>query len=46
MNQGVDAKIISERLGHGSVTTTMNIYANVLRTQIRQLLINSNSFFI
>jgi integrase len=32
INQGVHAKIISERLGHGSITTTMNIYGHALRT--------------
>ncbi|WP_245700224.1 tyrosine-type recombinase/integrase [Paenibacillus glacialis] len=31
INQGVHAKIISERLGHGSITTTMNIYGHALR---------------
>lgn len=32
INQGVHAKIISERLGHGSIMTTMNIYGHALRT--------------
>lgn len=32
INQGVHAKIISERLGHGSITTTMNIYGHALRS--------------
>lgn len=32
INQGVHAKVISERLGHGSITTTMNIYGHALRT--------------
>lgn len=32
INQGVHAKIISERLGHGSISTTMNIYGHALRT--------------
>ncbi|MDR5566990.1 site-specific integrase [Paenibacillus larvae] len=32
INQGVHAKIISERLGHGSITTTMNVYGHALRT--------------
>ncbi|WP_260070705.1 site-specific integrase [Paenibacillus sp. p3-SID1389] len=31
INQGVHAKIISERLGHASITTTMNIYGHVLQ---------------
>nr|WP_240546413.1 site-specific integrase [Paenibacillus artemisiicola] len=30
INQGVHAKIISERLGHASITRTMNIYGHVL----------------
>lgn len=32
INQGVHAKIISERLGHGNITTTMNIYGHALRS--------------
>ncbi len=28
INQGVHAKVISERLGHGSITTTMNVYGH------------------
>ncbi|WJH37365.1 hypothetical protein N6H14_14640 [Paenibacillus sp. CC-CFT747] len=32
MNQGVHAKIISERLGHGNINTTMNIYGHALRS--------------
>lgn len=32
INQGVHAKIISERLGHGNINTTMNIYGHVLRS--------------
>lgn len=32
INQGVHAKIISERLGHGSIATTMNIYGHALRS--------------
>lgn len=30
INQGVHAKLISQRLGHGSITTTMNIYGHAL----------------
>lgn len=30
INQGVHAKIISERLGHANIATTMNIYGHVL----------------
>ncbi|ETT53153.1 integrase [Paenibacillus sp. FSL R7-269] len=32
LNQGVHAKIISERLGHANISTTMNIYGHVLRS--------------
>lgn len=32
INQGVHAKIISERLGHGNINTTMNIYGHALRS--------------
>ncbi|GED14730.1 site-specific integrase [Aneurinibacillus migulanus] len=32
INQGVHAKIISERLGHGNISTTMNIYGHALRS--------------
>ncbi|MGE7273554.1 tyrosine-type recombinase/integrase [Brevibacillus panacihumi] len=32
INQGVHAKIISERLGHSNITTTMNIYGHALRS--------------
>ncbi|WP_223068820.1 tyrosine-type recombinase/integrase, partial [Paenibacillus caui] len=31
INQG-NSKIISERLGHGSINTTMNIYGHALRS--------------
>jgi integrase len=32
INQGVHAKIISERLGHGNINTTMNIYGHALQS--------------
>ncbi|MFF2885572.1 tyrosine-type recombinase/integrase [Paenibacillus sp. NPDC057967] len=32
INQGVHAKIISERLGHGDIFTTMNIYGHALQS--------------
>ncbi|MDQ6422519.1 hypothetical protein RB620_24110 [Paenibacillus sp. LHD-117] len=32
MNQDVHAKIISERLGHGDISTTMNVYGHALRS--------------
>jgi len=31
INEGVHAKVISERLGHGDISTTMNIYGHVLQ---------------
>ncbi|MEK3721981.1 tyrosine-type recombinase/integrase [Paenibacillus sp. FSL H8-0034] len=31
INEGVHAKIISERLGHSNIMTTMNIYGHVLK---------------
>ena len=31
LEQGIDAKTISSRLGHSSITTTLNIYAHVLK---------------
>lgn len=31
INQGVHAKIISERLGHSNIGTTMNVYGHVIR---------------
>lgn len=32
INQGVHAKIISERLGHADITTTMNVYGHALQS--------------
>lgn len=32
INQGVHAKIISQRLGHANITTTMNVYGHALAT--------------
>lgn len=32
INQGVHAKVISERLGHSNIGTTMNVYGHVLRS--------------
>jgi integrase len=31
LNQGVHAKIISSRLGHANIATTLNIYAHALQ---------------
>jgi integrase len=32
INQGVHVKIISARLGHSSINTTMNIYGHALQS--------------
>ena len=32
LKHGVNIKVISERLGHSSVTVTLNIYAHVLES--------------
>ncbi|PPA83846.1 hypothetical protein C4A75_14090 [Brevibacillus laterosporus] len=32
INQGVHAKLISERLGHPSISTTMNVYGHALQS--------------
>lgn len=31
INQGVHAKVISERLGHADIKTTMNVYGHYVR---------------
>ncbi len=31
INEGVHAKMISERLGHSDITTTMNVYEHALK---------------
>nr|WP_268999307.1 tyrosine-type recombinase/integrase [Paenibacillus athensensis] len=43
--QGVHAKIISERLGHVSITTTTNIFARALRTADQAAADKFESFF-
>ncbi|MFF2480107.1 tyrosine-type recombinase/integrase [Paenibacillus sp. NPDC058071] len=45
INQGVHAKIISERLGNGSITTTMNIHGHALRTADKAAADKFESFF-
>ena len=35
LDQGVPIKVVSERLGHASITTTLDIYAHVLPAQDR-----------
>lgn len=42
---GVHAYIISERLGHGSITTTMNIYGHAPQTADQAVADKLESFF-
>lgn len=37
LNQGVDLKIVSEHLGHSDISTTGNIYADVLESSKRRV---------
>ncbi|MFD2614463.1 tyrosine-type recombinase/integrase [Paenibacillus gansuensis] len=37
ISQGVHAKLISSRLGHSSISTTMNIYGHALRSADREV---------
>lgn len=37
LNQGVDLKLVSEHLGHSDISTTGNIYADVLESSKRKL---------
>lgn len=45
INQGVHAKIISERLGHADVRTTMNIYGHALRSADKEAAEKINDLF-
>ncbi|MEX2459713.1 MAG: site-specific integrase [Paenibacillaceae bacterium] len=45
LNQGVHAKIISSRLGHSNISTTMNIYAHALREADQAAADTFNSLF-
>ncbi|MDK8193738.1 site-specific integrase [Paenibacillus sp. UMB7766-LJ446] len=45
INQGVHAKIISERLGHGNISTTMNIYGHALQSADQSAADKFNSLF-
>lgn len=42
INKGVHAKIISERLGHASITTTMNVYGHALQSADKEA---ANKFY-
>ncbi|WP_240489212.1 site-specific integrase [Cohnella thermotolerans] len=45
INQGVHAKVISSRLGHANITTTMNIYGHVLQSADKSAADKMNSLF-
>ncbi|WP_246031865.1 tyrosine-type recombinase/integrase [Salibacterium salarium] len=45
LNQGVHAKVISERLGHADIKTTMNIYSHVLRSADQEAAKHFNNLF-
>lgn len=45
INEGVHAKVISERLGHADISTTMNIYGHVLSEADQAAADHFDSFF-
>ncbi|WP_237716603.1 site-specific integrase [Brevibacillus sp. CF112] len=45
INKGVHAKIISERLGHANILTTMNIYGHALRSADQEAAKHFESLF-
>lgn len=45
INEGVHAKVISERLGHADISTTMNIYGHVLAEADQTAAKHFDSFF-
>lgn len=45
INKGVHAKIISERLGHANILTTMNIYGHALRSADQEAAKHFDSLF-
>ncbi|GGF24287.1 site-specific integrase [Halobacillus andaensis] len=45
INQGVHAKVISERLGHADIKTTMNIYGHYVRQADEEAADKLNSLF-
>lgn len=45
INEGVHAKVISERLGHADISTTMNIYGHVLSEADQSAASHFDSFF-
>lgn len=46
INEGVHPKVISERLGHADISTTMNIYGHVLAEADQSAAQHFDSFFI
>lgn len=45
INKGGHAKIISERLGHSNISTTMNVYGHTLRSADQEAAKHFNSLF-
>jgi integrase len=45
INEGVHAKVISERLGHADISTTMNIYGHVLAEADQTAAAHFDNFF-
>ncbi|OPA77442.1 site-specific integrase [Paenibacillus selenitireducens] len=45
INKGVHAKIISNRLGHSKITTTMNVYGHVIESADRSAAEKLNAIF-
>nr|WP_238333145.1 tyrosine-type recombinase/integrase [Brevibacillus laterosporus] len=45
INQGVHAKIISERLGHLSISTTRNVYGDALQSADKEAANKFESIF-
>ncbi|USK41377.1 site-specific integrase [Cytobacillus firmus] len=45
INEGVHAKVISERLGHADISTTMNIYGHVLEEADKTAASHFDKFF-
>ncbi|MGG4449594.1 site-specific integrase [Brevibacillus porteri] len=45
INKGVHAKIISERLGHANILTTMNVYGHALRSADKEAAKHFDSLF-
>jgi integrase len=45
INQGVHAKIISNRLGHSNISTTMNVYGHAIQSADQAAASKFDSFF-